>query len=211
MGIAVEQLEQTVALAAGTLGMPSAVAAYCWVQDIVGDQQKTESAPTEPETASRETSTEDSKSREHLRTLLSGSHLLGLGVLAEGRPYVGQVPYAVWPGRGSLLIHVSALARHSRGLGEKAPWSGLIGAPAGPESDPFQIPRVSLEGTVRRIDKTDDDYAEAQNAYLERLPSGSRHFALGDFSLIELEVKKGRLVAGFGSTFNLTAAHLREL
>lgn len=155
--------------------------------------------------------TETSKGRKHLRALLQGSHLLGLGVLVEGRPYVGQVPFAVWPGRGALLIHVSVLARHSRGLGDGAPWSGLIGAAAAPERDPFQIPRVTLEGTVRRIDRAADAYAEARAAYLERLPSGHRHFALGDFSLIELEVAKGRLVAGFGSTFNLTTAHLRDL
>ncbi len=35
MGITPEELEQTVALAAGTLGMPSTVAAYCWVQDVL--------------------------------------------------------------------------------------------------------------------------------------------------------------------------------
>ena len=35
LGITPEELEQTVALAAGTLGMPSTVAAYCWVQDVL--------------------------------------------------------------------------------------------------------------------------------------------------------------------------------
>lgn len=33
LGITREELEQAVALAAGTLGMPSTVAAFCWVQD----------------------------------------------------------------------------------------------------------------------------------------------------------------------------------
>ena len=35
MGISLEEIEQVVALAAGTLGLPSTVAAYCWVQDVV--------------------------------------------------------------------------------------------------------------------------------------------------------------------------------
>lgn len=35
MGISPEELEQVVALAAGTLGMPSTVAAYCWVRDVL--------------------------------------------------------------------------------------------------------------------------------------------------------------------------------
>ena len=33
LGITPEELEQTVALAAGTLGMPSTVAVFAWVQD----------------------------------------------------------------------------------------------------------------------------------------------------------------------------------
>ena len=37
MGIAPEELEQVVALAAGTLGMPSTVAAFCWVRDVLDD------------------------------------------------------------------------------------------------------------------------------------------------------------------------------
>jgi hypothetical protein len=35
MGIQQEEIEQGVALAAGTLGLPSAVAAYGWVRDII--------------------------------------------------------------------------------------------------------------------------------------------------------------------------------
>jgi len=35
LGITAEELEQVVALAAGTLGMPATVAAYCWVRDVL--------------------------------------------------------------------------------------------------------------------------------------------------------------------------------
>ena len=38
MGIEREALEQVVALAAGTLGMPATVAAHTWVQDVVEKQ-----------------------------------------------------------------------------------------------------------------------------------------------------------------------------
>jgi alkylhydroperoxidase/carboxymuconolactone decarboxylase family protein YurZ len=34
MGISVEEIEQVVALAAGTLGMPATVAAFTWVRDV---------------------------------------------------------------------------------------------------------------------------------------------------------------------------------
>jgi alkylhydroperoxidase/carboxymuconolactone decarboxylase family protein YurZ len=36
MGIEREALEQVVALAAGTLGMPATVAVHTWVQDVLG-------------------------------------------------------------------------------------------------------------------------------------------------------------------------------
>ena len=153
----------------------------------------------------------DSDAGQTLRDLLAGTHHLALGVLLGDRPYVGQVPFAVWPGRGSLLIHVSALARHSKGLEDGAPWSGLISAGGRTDEDPFRVPRVSLEGHVRRLDSSDEDYPQALDVYVSRLPTSRGHFALGDFSLLELEVTRGRLVAGFGKTFNLTASHLGEV
>ena len=40
LGISVQELEQIVALAAGTLGMPSAVAAHCWIRDVATAKKK---------------------------------------------------------------------------------------------------------------------------------------------------------------------------
>jgi alkylhydroperoxidase/carboxymuconolactone decarboxylase family protein YurZ len=40
MGVTVEELEQVVALAAGTLGMPASVAAYGWIQDVADRARK---------------------------------------------------------------------------------------------------------------------------------------------------------------------------
>jgi alkylhydroperoxidase/carboxymuconolactone decarboxylase family protein YurZ len=39
LGISVEEIEQVVALAAGTLGLPSAVALYTWVRDVTQKAQ----------------------------------------------------------------------------------------------------------------------------------------------------------------------------
>ncbi|MGE4159065.1 MAG: carboxymuconolactone decarboxylase family protein [Planctomycetota bacterium] len=40
MGISVEELEQVVVLLAGTLGMPAAVTAFCWIRDEVDRKKK---------------------------------------------------------------------------------------------------------------------------------------------------------------------------
>ena len=39
LGITAEEIEQVVALTAGTLGMPSAVACYGWVQDVLDQKE----------------------------------------------------------------------------------------------------------------------------------------------------------------------------
>ena len=39
LGISPEEVEQVVALAAGTLGLPATVAAYTWVQDVLGREK----------------------------------------------------------------------------------------------------------------------------------------------------------------------------
>ena len=148
--------------------------------------------------------------RELLDSLLTGRPVLALAVLVEGRPCVGQLPFAWWRERGSLLVHVSALARHSRGLSEGAPFSALVGGETGDGEDPFRIPRLTLEGSAHPLARGAPEYGEAREAYLARQPTGGRHFQLGDFALIELGVERGRLVAGLARTFNLTAGHLRD-
>lgn len=142
-----------------------------------------------------------------LGRVLDRSPVLALGVIVEGRPYVGQLPFALWVDRSAFLIHVSALARHSQGLAQGAPFSALIG---GEGDDPFQIPRLTVEGEVQRLERGSPEYAEAEAVFLGRLPSARGHFQLGDFSLIALQVRKARFVAGFARAYNLTASHLRE-
>ncbi len=133
--------------------------------------------------------------------------VLALGVLVDGRPYVGQLPFALWARRSTLLIHVSALARHARGLAKGAPFSALIG---GEGEDPFQIPRVMVEGEVHRLEPASEAYAEARAVFLARLPTARGQFQLGDFSLVELRIKRARFVAGFARTYNLTPGQLRQ-
>jgi len=144
-----------------------------------------------------------------LRRLLVERPLMALGVLVEGAPYVGQVPCAL-TAEGALLVHVSRLAKHARGLSPGARWSGLLQLADGGHADPFQCPRLTLEGGVESLAPSDPRHDQARATYLTRLPSGAVTFQLGDFTLYELTVERGRLVAGFGRTLNLTAQHLRE-
>lgn len=149
--------------------------------------------------------------RDLVRDLLAKTRVLALSLLVDGEPFVGQLPFAARSDFGALFVHASRLARHSRGLIEGAPFSALIQVPDTGESDPFQMPRLTVSGSVEVLSPGTDEYDEAKVAYLDKLPSGRITFSLGDFVLYALGVEKARLVAGFGQTANLTAGALGEL
>ena len=86
--------------------------------------------------------------------LLLGQRLVALGVVAEGEPIVGLLPYVVTEDRTALVVQSSSRARHSRGLVAGAPWSGVIHEPEtgfreGPQSvgDHFRDLARAREGS----------------------------------------------------------------
>jgi len=144
-----------------------------------------------------------------LRDLLRGQRLLALAVVVQGQPVAGLVPFLAGPDLTSLVIHVSALARHSAGLGEGAPWSGVVHVPAFADVDPLQVPRAVLEGSSRRIDDPDVVGAIAQ-AWVARFPGAEATIGLGDFAFFSLDLEGGRLIGGFARARNLTAEHFAK-
>lgn len=146
-----------------------------------------------------------------LRSLLREQRVLTLGVVVEGEPVTGLLPYALEPQGPALLVHVSALARHADGLMQGGRFAALIQRPDDGVADPLQIERVNLQGSVRRLDAGGDEYAAARLRYLRRFPGAAMTFGLGDFTLIRLLPDRGRLVTGFGGAVNLNPRNLGEL
>lgn len=146
-----------------------------------------------------------------LHELISRQRLLALSVLIDGAPYAGLLPYAFTPEHGAVLVHASRLARHTRGLEPEARFCLVIHRPDRPESDPLQVPRVMLEGTVTILERGTEEYREGQHAYTKRFPSSEQTFQLGDFNLYRLRVEKGRYVGGFARAVNVTAEDVRQL
>lgn len=149
--------------------------------------------------------------RARLGSLLLGQRLIALGVIAEGVPIVGLLPYAPSEDRCSLYVQSSSLARHSRGLFAGAPWSGLIHEPDAPEMDPLQVPRLQLEGTVDPLRGDRPEFPPAARAFLQRFPQAAQTLPLPDFTLHRLEIQGGRMVLGFGRAQNLSPAHFLDL
>lgn len=142
-----------------------------------------------------------------LGELLLGQRLIALGVVVEGAPIVGLLPYAVSEDCSALYVQASGLARHSRGLVAGATWSGLVHEPDSAETDPLRVPRLQLEGVVEPLTGQHPGFQPAARVFLKRFPQAAATLQLGDFGLYRLELQSGRMVLGFGQAINLSREH----
>jgi putative heme iron utilization protein len=144
-----------------------------------------------------------------VRSLLTTRRVLSLAVVVEGAPVIGLLPFAVTPDVRALVVHASRLARHTRGLTDGAPFDALLHDPD--DSDPMQVNRVTLRGTVRAIAGDPTALAAARDVYLGRFPEAEPITSLGDFAFFRLEIEAGRVVTGFASAANVTRETLEQL
>jgi putative heme iron utilization protein len=146
-----------------------------------------------------------------IRELLLAERVLSLGILRDGEPYVGLLPYAPLPNFSGAIIHASRLALHAAGLATGVSFSALIHAPDRPDSDPLQVPRISLHGSVDGIPRDSRDYAVHREFYVRRFPVSTRTFELADFQLYVLRFAGGRYVGGFARARTLGPKDIQAL
>ena len=146
-----------------------------------------------------------------VKRLLTDCRVLSLGVLVDGKPHIGLLPFVAATDYRSALVHASQLARHSRGLQPGSPFSVLIHACEEQADDALQVPRVTISGTVQLVAQVDADFETSRQAYIDRFPSAERTFLLGDFNLYRLHFEWGRLVSGFARAITLSPDSFREL
>ena len=148
-----------------------------------------------------------------LRELLRVQTVGALGTLHRGHggvePFVSMVPVA-WQG-ADAIIHVSALAQHTRDLREDPRVSLMLTAPRIAGDDALALARATLQADAATIDRDDPDHGPAGTAYLARFPQAGQTFALGDFMLVRLRPRSLRFVAGFGRAHSLGAAAFAAL
>ncbi|MBD3851872.1 MAG: hypothetical protein IFK93_11260 [Acidobacteria bacterium] len=146
-----------------------------------------------------------------VRKLLTDCRVLSLGVLIDGKPHVGLLPFVTATDYRSALIHASQLARHSRGLQPGSPFSALIHASDEQQNDALQVPRVTISGAVQLVAQADADFESSRQAFIDRFPSSAQTFHLGDFNLYRLHFEWGRLVSGFARAISLSPDIFREI
>lgn len=145
---------------------------------------------------------------ELLAALLRGERLLTLAVVVEGEPVAGVLPFLAEDGLQSLLVHSSALARHSRGLAPGSRYAAAIHRPLSPGDDPLRAQRLLVEGTVEEVKEAERE--AIATAWVAAYPSAGMTVGLGDFVFSRLRIEGGRLVAGFARASGLSASVLAE-
>lgn len=146
-----------------------------------------------------------------VKKLLTDCRVLSLGVLVDGKPHVGLLPFVAATDYRSVLIHASQLARHSRGLQPGSPYSALIHSSNEEQNDALQVPRISISGTVQLVAQADADFESSREAFIDRFPSSAQTFHLGDFNLYRLHFEWGRLVSGFARAITLSPDLFKEI
>jgi len=130
-----------------------------------------------------------------LRRLLTDCRVLALSVRVNEEPTIGLLPYLAASDLQSLLVHVSKLARHTKGLVDGAPFSALLHEPDGPGADPMALPRLTVRGTVELVAAEERD--RVRSCWAERFSSAVLTLELGDFEFRRLRIEGGRLIRGF--------------
>lgn len=144
-----------------------------------------------------------------LRTLLYRQPVAALATLHKGEPAVSMVPFAVWPQRQVLLLHVSSLSTHTQDM-QRHPTVSLLVTGQEAES-PLALPRVSLTGQARSLERESAEHVSARSIYLAKLPEAEPLFAFGDFSLVAIAPTSLRFVAGFGRAMALVGERMAEI
>jgi heme iron utilization protein len=139
-----------------------------------------------------------------LRQLLQRQDVAALGTLHKGEPYVSMVPYALLPADGTVVIHVSRLATHTKDMEDHAGVSLLVLGERSPEVAPQALARATLQGQARPCAPGDERYEAAREAYLSRFPESEQMFGFADFSLFLVEPRSARFVGGFAQAGSLT-------
>lgn len=152
----------------------------------------------------------DAATASSLRHLLAARPVAALATLHHGEPAVSMVPFVLAPGETHLIVHVSALATHTRDMLTHPRVGLLVMAETTLGVSPQALPRVGLQGDAEPLARDGDAAAQARLHYLERFPDAAVTFELADFSLFRIQPVSARRVGGFGQADSLVGERLRD-
>ena len=147
-----------------------------------------------------------------VREIVENQRIAALGTLHGDEPYVSMVPFACLArGEVEFVIHVSALAAHTKDMLERPAVSLLVMANPRANVPPQALARLTIQANARPLAASGARHADAKRAYLERFPDSEMMFGLGDFSLFALRPRTLRYVGGFAQAKTITAETLDQV
>ncbi|GAB4357505.1 MAG: HugZ family protein [Kiloniellaceae bacterium] len=147
----------------------------------------------------------DDGARRLAKELLRGARQGALATLdpGDGTPLATRTALAT-DMDGAPVFLTSTLSAHTQALLADARCSLLVGEPG--KGDPLAHPRLTVNGTARRIVADDPVRARLKRRYLARHPKAELYVDFADFSFWRLEVTRASLNGGFGRAYAMTPA-----
>ena len=144
-----------------------------------------------------------------LRELLETQRVAALGTLSDtGEPFISMVPYALATELGGLVIHVSALAAHTRYLRNHPRVSVMVMQPEAAGEPVHALHRVTLDAVAEMLEIGNPQRDTARNIYLKKFPDVEFITELPDFRFVLLRPTSARQVAGFGAARTVNPENL---
>ena len=130
---------------------------------------------------------------------------------STGEPEASVVAAAL-DTHGAFLIHVSGLAAHTRQLRETGRASVLLAEDENATTQPLARRRLTWRCTAEFLPPADPRFPTAVAAMRARFGATLQlTLALPDFHLVRLQPQSGRLIAGFGETYEVDPADWTKL
>ena len=82
----------------------------------------------------------------------------------------------------------------------------LVAAQPGAGQPALSLPRISIQGDARPLDKAGSEYAQGKAAYVARFADSADLFGFGDFQLFLIRPGTARFVGGFAAARTLSGA-----
>jgi len=105
---------------------------------------------------------------------------------------------------GSLILHVSRLAAHTRDMLDSPDVSLLITESEAVGKMPQALARVTVQGRAKMVDRDSEKYIDAREIYRSRFPDAAPLFEFSDFSIFVIEPVSARVIAGFGQAVTIS-------
>ncbi len=150
----------------------------------------------------------DQVEREAVSLILAG-RWAALATVGKNGPLASMVAYAPEAQLEGVLMFLSGLSAHTRNLAADRRAALAISAPDPGEGDPQTLARISLEGTVSRVDRSSAGFPDAWASYSARFPAAASRLGLADFDLFRLTIERARYVGGFARARTISAERLQ--